>query len=172
MISPVMLKGNKSGIRVIISPEADIQTILCCLTDKLNATGKYYTNIKPITVCFEGKQLTEDEKIQILDTLRMKGINIGEHPAVSETGNLAGKKYKPITSKQLYTDKNGLFYVGNLRNGQSITAVASIVIVGDVEAGAYVESAGNVVVIGNAHGIIKTGCMGRTDTFMYSLNKD
>lgn len=62
MISPVMMKGNKAGIRLIISPDATISQVVTCLSDKLQTTGRYYANIKPITVTFEGKDLTEDEK--------------------------------------------------------------------------------------------------------------
>ena len=61
MISPVMMKGNKAGIRLIISPDATISQVVTCLSDKLQTTGRYYANIKPITVTFEGKDLTEDE---------------------------------------------------------------------------------------------------------------
>ena len=73
MISPVMMKGNKAGIRLIISPDATISQVVTCLSDKLQTTGRYYANIKPITVTFEGKDLTEDEKQQIID--RMGGIH-------------------------------------------------------------------------------------------------
>ena len=159
MISPVMMKGNKAGIRLIISPDATISQVVTCLSDKLQTTGRYYANIKPITVTFEGKDLTEDEKQQIIDTLNDKGIRIGRRPRSIE---------KPKT-KSIYSDKNGLFYIGNLKNGQSIQAAASIVIVGDVESGASVESEGNIIIIGALHGAATSGCKGKPDTFVYSL---
>ena len=159
MISPVMMKGNKAGIRLIISPDATISQVVTCLSDKLQTTGRYYANIKPITVTFEGKDLTEDEKQQIIDTLNDKGIRIGRRPRCIE---------KP-KKKSIYSDKNGLFYIGNLKNGQSIQAAASIVIVGDVESGASVESEGNIIIIGALHGAATSGCKGKPDTFVYSL---
>lgn len=159
MISPVMMKGNKAGIRLIISPDATISQVVTCLSDKLQTTGRYYANIKPITVTFEGKDLTEDEKQQIIDTLNDKGIRIGRRPRSIE---------KP-KKKSIYYDKNGLFYIGNLKNGQSIQAAASIVIVGDVESGASVESEGNIIIIGALHGAATSGCKGKPDTFVYSL---
>ena len=159
MISPVMMKGNKAGIRLIISPDATISQVVTCLSDKLQTTGRYYANIKPITVTFEGKDLTEAEKQQIIDTLNDKGIRIGRRPSAIE---------KP-KKKSIYSDKNGLFYIGNLKNGQSIQAAASIVIVGDVESGASVESEGNIIIIGALHGAATSGCKGKPDTFVYSL---
>ena len=159
MISPVMMKGNKAGIRLIISPDATISQVVTCLSDKLQTTGRYYANIKPITVTFEGKDLTEDEKQQIIDTLNDKGNRIGRRPRSIE---------KP-KKKSNNSDKNCLFYIGNLKNGQSIQAAASIVIVGDVESGASVESEGNIIIIGALHGAATSGCKGKPDTFVYSL---
>ena len=159
MISPVMMKGNKSGIRLIISQEASMNEIQSCLMEKLQNTGDYYSNIKPISITFEGKNLTKDEKQSILEILADKGIYI--------------KKEKIATAKQqkntILTDKSGLFYIGNLKNGQSITAAKSIVIVGDIESGASVESEGNIVIIGSLRGTAKSGYKGRPDTFVYSL---
>lgn len=159
MISPVMMKGNKAGIRLIISPEATVSEVITCLEDKLQTTGRYYSNIKPITVTFEGKNLTEDEKQQIIQLLNEKGIRIGWKSRPVE------KKKK----KSIFTDKNGLFYIGNLKNGQSIQAAASIVIVGDVESGASVESEGNIIIIGALNGVATSGYKGKPDTFVYSL---
>lgn len=159
MISPVMMKGNKTGIRLILSPEASFCEICECLADKLTATRDYYSNIKPIAVTFEGKNLTEDEKKQLIELLNEKGIN-------------AGYRRSPVKKKKkesVSTDKNGLFYIGNLKNGQSIQAHASLVIVGDVESGASVESEGNIIVIGTLAGLAVSGCKGRPDTFVYSL---
>lgn len=160
MISPVTMKGNKTGIRLILSPEASVSQIQTCLSEKLNASGSYYSNIKPIAVTFEGKTLTEDEKEQIINTLIDKGIN---------ARTASTKRTKTPKPKQLFTDKSGLFYIGNLKNGQSIQAAASIVIVGDVESGASVESEGNIIVIGALHGLAASGCKGKPDTFVYSL---
>ena len=98
-------------------------------------------------------------KVRIIDTLNDKGIRIGRRPRSIE---------KP-KKKSIYSDKNGLFYIGNLKNGQSIQAAASIVIVGDVESGASVESEGNIIIIGALHGAATSGCKGKPDTFVYSL---
>lgn len=159
MISPVMMKGNKTGIRLIISPEATLNQVITCLSDKLKSTGRYYSNIKPITVTFEGKNLTEDEKQEIINTLTEKGIHIGSRKTST----------KKSTPKAILSDKSGIFYIGCLKNGQSIQASASIVIVGDVESGACVESEGNIIVIGSLDGIAISGCKGKPDTFVYSL---
>lgn len=161
MISPVIIKGNKMGIRLIIAPEASMQTIIAELKDKLRNTGHYYKNIRPISVTFDGKNLTDEEIDTILDTLRYIGLNIETHNAIQK--NMMDNNCK------LQPDKDGLFYIGNLRNGQSIDALESIIIIGDVEQGASVQSEGNIIIIGELNGYAEAGCKGRNDAFVYSL---
>ena len=160
IISPVIIKGNKMGIRLIIAPEATLELIIQELTKKLQTTKQYYHNIRFISVTFEGKILTEDEIETILDTLRDIGLNIQRK--CSETI----QSEKPNNSQP---DKDGLFYIGCLKSGQSINAAESIVIVGDIEQGASVYSEGNIIIIGELKGYAEAGYKGRKDAFVYSL---
>ncbi len=159
MISPVIIKGNKLGIRLIIAPEATMDEILLTLESKLQNTSHYYKSIKPITVTFDGKLLTEDEIDIILDALREIGLNITTRNPIKET------KHNP----QNITSNDGLFFIGNIRNGQSLNAAESIVIIGDIEAGGAVYSEGNIIIIGRLDGYAESGYKGRNDTFVYSL---
>lgn len=163
MISPVIIKGNKMGIRLIIAPEASLETIVAELNDKLRNTGHYYKNIRPISVTFDGKNLTDDEIDTILDTLRFIGLNIEPHKTI-QTDMVDSNN-----NNNIQPDKDGLFYIGNLKNGQSIDASESVIIVGDVEQGASVLSEGNIVIIGELSGYAEAGYKGREDAFVYSL---
>ncbi len=161
MISPVIIKGNKMGIRLIIPSEAVLDDVIAELKRKLQKTGHYYRSIKPISVTFGGKYLTEDETDTIIDTLRNIGLNI-------QPNNTQTKQKKEYT-RDLLSDKDGLFYVGNLKAGQSIDASESIIIVGDIEQGASVFSTGNIIVTGALNGYAEAGCKGRKDAFVYSF---
>lgn len=161
MNSPVIIKGNKWGIKLIIHSEATLDNIIYTLRSKLQNTCHYYKNIKPITVTFEGKHLTEDEKEALLDTLREIGLNIKTLTPKIQCENF--DKTPTINSS------DGLFFIGNLKSGQSIDASESIIIVGDVDAGATVYSEGNVIIIGALNGYAESGYKGRNDTFVYSL---
>ncbi len=161
MNSPVIIKGNKWGITLIIHEEASTEDVISTLRRKLQKTSHYYKNIKPITVTFEGKIITEDEEEIILDTLREIGLNIK-----TQSPNLPYITLDTITPA--ITDE-GLFFIGNLKAGQSIDAATSIIIIGDVEAGATVYSEGNIIIIGALYGYAESGYKGRNDTFVYSL---
>lgn len=162
MFNPVIIKGNKQGIRLIIDNAADLQEVVYSINNKLKNTKCYYSNIKPIYVTFEGKQLTEDETEIILDTLRKSGLNVAllkEHYY-----NDTIEKTNKILSEQI-----GLFYKGTLKSGQAIEADESIIIIGDVEAGASVTSVGNIIVLGRLLGYAKAGIKGNENAFVYSL---
>lgn len=162
MFNPVIIKGNKQGIRLIIDNAAELQEVVCSINNKLKNTKCYYSNIKPIYVTFEGKQLTEDETEIILDTLRKSGLNVALFKKHNYNNTI--EKTNKILSEQI-----GLFYKGTLKSGQAIEADESIVIIGDVEAGASVTSVGNIIVLGRLLGYAKAGIKGNENAFVYSL---
>ena len=161
MINPVIIKGNNQGIRLIIEPEASFETIKTELDKKLQSQKHYYTNSKPIKVTFDGKILTEDEKNELLVLLNKKGLNINKKSNTNES--------KVNNFADLQNDKDGLFYIGNLKNGQAIDAATSIIIIGNIEQGASVISKGNIIVIGELNGYAKAGSAGNPNAFVYNV---
>lgn len=159
------MKGNKMGIKLIIPPEATLLDVINLLKAKLQNNGHYCKADKPISVIFEGKSLTEEEKQAILDTLRENGLTIQDEHIQTICDDPPSIKKE----NKILPDKEGLFYRGTLRNGQTLFAADSIVIIGDVEAGASVYSEGNIVIIGTNSGVAESGYKGRKDTFVYSF---
>ncbi len=70
------------------------------------------------------------------------------------------------------TEKNGQFYRGTLRSGQSIEVEGSIVILGDINPGAQVTAGGNVVVLGSVKGIITAGYPSDHSALVAALSMD
>ncbi len=164
MKNPVIIKGNKEGIRMIIANEASFDEIKESLDIKFQSKRRYYTKSKPIDITFEGKILTDDEIKEILSLLQEKGLNIN-NKATNTT-----KECKDQSFTDLQTDKDGLFYIGNLKTGQSINAATSIIIVGNIEQGASVVSKGNIIVIGELKGFAKAGVLGSDNAFVYKVD--
>ncbi len=161
MKNPVIIKGDKGGIHIIIEPWATLDEILYQLEMRLKSSRSSYKNSKPINVTFGGRELTDDEKRDILFVLSKIGLNVCHNEKTREN------KYNKTSN--IPNDKDGLFYIGDLKRHQSINALCSIVIVGNVERGASVYSKGNIVITGSLEGIAKAGCSGREDAFVYSL---
>lgn len=159
IISPIVLKGNEKGIRLIIAHDASNSQINAELEKKLHMTKQCYQTKRPIHITFEGKCLTNDEKQSIINILQNAGLNIKIHNTLHPKED----KYEIKRS-----DTDGLFYVGNLRNGQVLETKESIVIVGNVEQGAAVYSEGNIIITGELKGYAQAGCKGRKETFVYS----
>lgn len=157
-INSIVLKGNDKGIRLIIADDASINEVLFDLETKLPKTNHYYQTKRPILISFEGKYLTMDEKNLILNALKDKGLNIQEDKQFNKTND----HYK----RQI--DKDGLFYVGNLKNGQMLEAKDSIIIIGNVEQGAAVYSEGNIIITGILKGYAQAGYKGNSNAFVYS----
>lgn len=160
MKSPIIIKGNKMGIRLIIDEQADMEDITAHLRESLIKTHNYYSNVKPIYVAFEGKILAKDEKDKLIEILRGYGLNVKSKEDEDK---------KKLMTPKITNDEDGLFYVGNLRNGQTIEAAESIVIIGNVEQGASVRSEGNIIVIGSLSGSAKAGIKGNKNAFVYSF---
>ncbi|MBQ8912840.1 MAG: hypothetical protein IJ054_02200 [Lachnospiraceae bacterium] len=166
MVNPVIIKGNNQGIRLIFSSEASFDEIKQELDKKLRSSKHYYSNVKPIEITFDGKKLTEDEKKDLLALLKNKGLNI-DKKTHTETNESEQKSFT-----DLQPDKDGLFYIGNLKAGQSIDAATSIIIVGNIEQGASVISKGNIIVIGELNGYAKAGAAGSKNAFVYNVNQN
>lgn len=75
-------------------------------------------------------------------------------------------------SQTTNSGKDGLFYRGTLRSGQTLESQASIVIIGDVNAGASVIAAGNIIVIGALKGSVTAGVNNNQDAFVMALVMD
>lgn len=75
-------------------------------------------------------------------------------------------------SQAATSGKDGLFYKGTLRSGQTLESQESIVIIGDVNPGASVIAAGNIVVIGALKGSATAGTNNNPDAFVMALVMD
>lgn len=142
-ISSIVIKGNDKGIRLIIAKDACIDDIIIDLDKMLSKQNYSNQTNNGIKISFEGKNLTMDERNLILNTLIEKGINIQADQGVFTP--------KQTINNSLQT-KDGLFYVGNLKNGQTLETKESIIVVGNVEQGAAVYSEGSIIITGYLQG--------------------
>lgn len=74
--NPVIVKGNNTGIKLIMDNDASIEEVIEELKRNFKASGLKSKISSPITVTFEGKPITEDEKTEICNFLKYTGLNI------------------------------------------------------------------------------------------------
>lgn len=166
--APVVIKGNKSGIRIVLDAELSFEELLEEVKKKFKESSDFLGNTQ-VAISFEGRELTEEEEailVQcITDNCKLQVVCILDNDKKRE-------EYftQSLNDKLMQMNNNtGQFFKGNLRSGQVMEFETSIVILGDINAGAQVVSTGNVVVLGNLSGTVYAGASGNENSFVVAL---
>lgn len=169
MNNSVMIKGNKYGIIVVLSPEVPFDELKQIITDKFKESSKFFENAK-MAISFEGRSLTNEEQREILDIIglntEMQIVCVMENDAEKE------ERFKQTVEQKLMelSNNTGQFYKGILRSGASLEFETSVIIIGDVNQGARVVSKGNIIVLGSLKGNAFAGATGNTNSFVVALD--
>ena len=165
--NPVIIKSNKYGLVVRLDAEMPFTELLEAVAEKFHESAKFFKDAR-MAVTFQGRVLTMDQENRLVNAIVMNsGIHIicivDERPETEEY-------YEQAIRRAEETDlKNGQFYRGNLRSGQTMEVDTSIVVLGDVHPGASITSKGNVVVLGSCRGNVYAGASGDRDCFVAAL---
>ncbi|MCI9488934.1 MAG: hypothetical protein HFG97_02755 [Dorea sp.] len=159
MRDPVRMKSSRYGITIYLDADMPYQELLLAVKEKFEASAHFFADAD-MTVEFCGRTFTEEEELQIVDTIEeAAGVHI---LCIIDKSDSAEKIQKRVLeeSKEAHHAKDGMFYRGTLRGRQILESETSIVIVGDIEEGAMVVSKGNVVVTGTVYGTVIAGAGG------------
>ena len=166
--APVVIKGNKSGIRLVLDKDIPFDELQKEIADKFESSAEFLGNAQ-VAITFEGRELSEDEEAVILQC-------ISEHSNLDVVCVIDNdKKREEYFTKSLnerlmeMNSNSGQFFKGNLRSGQVMEFETSIIILGDVNAGAQVVSTGNVIILGALNGTVYAGASGRQNCFVVAL---
>ena len=169
MNNSVIIKGNKYGIIVVLSPDVPFEDLKLVVAEKFRESSKFYENAK-IAISFEGRKLTNEEQKEILDVI---GQNADMHIVcvMENDSEIEENMRKTLDQKLLELSNNtGQFYKGILRSGASLEFETSVIIIGDVNHGARVVSKGNIIVLGSLKGNAFAGATGNTNSFVVALD--
>ena len=169
MKSPVNIKGTKSGIIVVMNNKLPFDEIKEAVRAKFESSSSFFGDAM-VAIGFEGKELTDLEKYEIIDiiseTTNLNIICIAEDdPKLEERMNQS-----LINKLNELNHKTGQFYKGNLRNGQVMDFETSIIIIGNVYEGAQIVSKGNIIVLGELSGSAFAGAGGNPSSFVAALS--
>ena len=169
MKNTVIIKGNKSGIILVLDKEIDFLTLKKDIAEKFQESRKFLGNAS-MAITFEERQLSSEEQRQVLDIISensdLKIVCIVDQDEERE------KIFKKrLEEKLLETDSNsGQFFKGNLRSGQVAEFETSVIIIGDVNSGAKVISKGNIIILGTLKGNVCAGVSGNENAFVLALD--
>lgn len=169
MSNSVVIKGNKYGIIVVLSPDLPFEELKQVVAEKFKESSKFFENAK-MAISFEGRYLSNDEQKEILDIIEE---NTDMHiVCIMENDPDKEEIYKKTVEQKLMelSNNTGQFYKGILRSGASLEFETSVIIIGDVNHGARVVSKGNIIVLGSLKGNAFAGATGNTNSFVVALD--
>ena len=189
MKDAILIKGNKSGLTIIINDEYDFEAVKNALYDKLNSSRKFFGQAK-VTLTFEGKNLSNIEQNDLIDVIQSASdleiiCIIDAHDEDIHEKIMESKSQKnELPTEETYDEKldkhenipidlpdnAAIFHKGTLRSGQELVVDSSIIILGNVHYGAKVAAKGNVIVIGKLNGYVHAGMEGNSNAFIVALN--
>jgi septum site-determining protein MinC len=168
MNNPVIIKGNKYGIVVVLDAEMGFEGLKEKIADKFRDSAKFFDKAQ-MAISFEGRKLTNDEQREILniiaDETELHVVCVIENDPQKE------EVFKKALDEKLMelSNSTGQFYKGNLRSGQVLESETSIIVIGDVNPGARIVSKGNIIVLGSLKGTVFAGATGNTNSFVLAL---
>lgn len=157
--SSVVIKGNKSGMTVIMDSRIPFEQLIADVAEKFHSSAKFWGSVQ-MTLTLEGRELTADQELAIVSTIT-ENSDIEVLCLIDTDAKRIERCEKALNDKLMdLSAQTGQFYRGNLQDGDSLESEASIVVIGDVLAGARVLAKGNIIVLGDVRGIVHAGITG------------
>lgn len=169
MNNPVIIKGNKYGIVVVLDAFMKFEELKEKIAEKFRDSSKFFSKAQ-MAISFEGRALSNEEQRTILDIIaeetELHVVCVVENDPQKE------EVFKKALDEKLMELSNttGQFYKGNLRSGQVLESETSIIVIGDVNPGARIVSKGNIIVLGSLKGTVFAGATGNTNSFVVALD--
>lgn len=167
MGNPVIIKSNRYGMTVRLNGDLPFPDLLEAVAAKFRDSANFFRDAS-MAVTFQGRALTNDQENRLVDAI-MANSRIHIICIVDERPQEEAYYEQAIRLAGEMDTRNGQFYRGNLRSGQSLESDVSVVILGNVHPGASVTSKGNVVVLGSCRGNVYAGASGDRDCFVAAL---
>ena len=169
MTSAVTIKGNKYGIRVILSPLGNYEEIKEEVALKFKEMENFFGNGK-MAISFEGRLLTDRQQEELIGIIHENcNVNI---VCIMENDPVQEERFRRGVTQAMteFDASTGQFHKGHLRSGQVLEVDKSIIIIGDVNPGASVVSKGNIIVLGALKGTAFAGASGNPNCFVVALS--
>lgn len=169
MNNPVIIKGNKYGIIVVLDSDMDYESLREKIAEKFRESAKFFDKAQ-MALSFEGRKLTNEQQRDVLNIIAEETML--HVVCVVEDDPGQEEKFKKALDEKLLelSNASGQFYKGNLRSGQVLESETSIIVIGDINPGARIVSKGNIIVLGSLKGSVFAGASGNNNSFVVALD--
>lgn len=174
MALPVVIKGGKNYITLVLDSEMEFADLLKHIIEKFVESEKFFQS-EPIAIMFSGRILSDSEQCIILDA-------IAEYTTIHVTNILDYSDYSSKAAEFLLEEQNPveevdisndecLYFERNIVSGEKIEADKTVIIKGNVEIGAIVKTTKNIIVLGSLLGQAVAG-LHEEDSHAYIIALD
>ena len=168
MKNTVVIKGNKSGMTVILDPEVSYETLLLDIAAKFEESAKFWGSVQ-MTLTLAGRPLTPEQEFEIVNVITDHS-QIEILCLVDQDANQIRRCERALKDRlKELSSATGQFYRGNLKSGELLETETSLVVIGNVEKGARIISKGNVVILGDLNGEVTAGVSGNEEAVIAAL---
>lgn len=154
MAVPVVIKSGRKYMTLVLDSDMEFVALVQEIIAKFKANEKFF-GTDPIALCFEGRKLSDREKLQIMDAINeFTSINASvlvEDDRLREfaANEALMKKLYPEEYKSLSDDYPECTFIRrDVEPGEKIVSEKTIVVCGTVRRGSIVTSHRDVIVLG------------------------
>ena len=162
-----MIKSFQNGIAVILDDTIAFPVLLEEVGLKFKESASFFRNSK-MAVSFEGRQLSTEEEKQLVEKIT-ENCSLHIICLVGKDKEKNQTFIKAIRQIEKREEEEGLFYRGNLKNGQKLEIESSIVIIGDVYPGSCIAAKKDIIIVGGLYGEACDGVGGGQGHFVVAL---
>jgi septum site-determining protein MinC len=177
MSAPIAIKGNKDGLRLMLSEDAPWDQVLAALQSQLERGTEFFHGAE-LTVDTGERALHDDELNALLTLMREHGLHPSALATSSREGRNAGRAIgiatrpaiRPAAAPARDTETDGaLLVMRTLRSGQVLRHHGHVTIIGDVNPGAELIAGGSAIVWGRLRGTVHAGALGDSSAVVCAL---
>ena len=171
----VIFIGTRSGLRLILDAEYNIENLKRALERRLHEAGGFYSGAR-VSVETRGAVVPPEWIEEVRSVLENHGLlmeersrgaaalgNEGPDPEASEPEGGGASQAQSLPGADTVMIRR------SLRSGQSVSFDGNIVVMGDVNPGSEVCAAGDIVVFGSLRGVAYAGANGKQDARVVAL---
>jgi len=144
---PVIIKGTRDGITIIIETHTDFESIKNAIQEKLR-NGKDFFAGGRARIKVKNGSLSDGEYLELERLLKDFNMNL-QRQALSKTYIFPGQLRNRI-----------LLLKRTVRSGQKVSYQGTVVILGDVNPGSEIVACGDILVMGVLRGMAHAGADG------------
>lgn len=177
----IQLKGDRRGLRLLLSEEAPYDVLLEALEEQFQRGEAFFRGTQVLVDVGE-RELFEEQVRQLTELLEKWAVSLRaiattnrqSRGVIHDAGLRAvhsAQVSAPPTETTPWSDAPGdaFFAVRTVRSGQSIRHHGSVTVVGDINPGAEVIAGGDVVIWGRVRGVVHAGAIGNEESIVCAL---